>query len=320
MKRILFVGYRDPYHSSAGGYDKITNYPGADVLLDIDVPFGFIPMHQRGKVINTICLDIIARSRKDKYDIIHYFYGDMLLFPFHKVGGGKVVATIHMDLNQRVKLANEFIKTLQSLDGVISLSSKQKEELKRFGINSTFIPHGFNEPIFIKKDMKLDKDKINIVISGSNYRDEETMLSAINYCKENKPEVYFHLLGQSTIVKNRLLGYINSHCYPRLSDDEYYSLMSSCDYNFLPLTFATANNALLEAEFLGLRSILPKIPGIEDYAASEPINIFYSSNEDIERLFDELKKEVESKELKDYARRFLWSNIYPQLEIFFNSL
>ncbi len=316
---ILFVGYRDPRHSSAGGYDGITKLPGSHTLWDKDVLFGSIPMHQRGKVINTFFLDLKARAVGGKYDVVHYFYGDMLLFPFNKNRNYKLVTTIHQDFFSRDKMPNLFLKTLKSLDGVITLSSEQQKELEGLNIKASFIPHGFNHPVFEKKAMDIDHNKINIVVLGSNYRDWDTLYRTIDYCAEENNNIMFHLLGQPKTVKDSLREKKNVICYPRLIDDDYYSLIAACDYSFLPLTFATANNALLEAEFLGVKSILPSISGISDYA-SEDYNLFYSSPEQLYVLFKSLKKGNLCLELKEYAKRFLWENVFLQLNEYYKSL
>lgn len=318
--RILFIGHRDPLHSAAGGYDKIANCPGSDVLWDKDAPFGFIPMHKSGKIINTFFLDLKARMKMKRYDVVHYFYGDGLLLPFSKKRHTKVVATIHMDIKKRKRAPKRFVKTLKSLDGVITLSKSQQKELEQLGIHSVFIPHGFDKPHFTYCDNKLDRTKINIVISGSNYRDFETMRAAISFCRKERRDIIFHLLGQPAKVKEELKGDENAICYPRLDDDHYYSLISDCDYNFLPLTFATANNALLEASFLGVRSILPNIEGILDYAAPAPMNMYYDTIKQVETIFKGLGKSDRSEELITYSEKFLWENIYPQLMLFYKSL
>ena len=318
--KILFIGHRDPLHSSAGGYDKIANFPESDVLWDKDAPFGFLPMHKSGKIINTIFLDLKARRKMKSYDVAHYFYGDGLQFPFSKRRHTKIVATIHMDIKKRTRRPKKFIQTLQSLDGVVSLSTSQQKELAALGIRSTFIPHGFDKPEYKYCDNSLDKSKINIVISGSNYRDIETMRSVIRFCLKERSDIVFHLLGQPANVKEDFKEYQNAKCYPRLSDNLYYSLISDCDYSFLPLTFATANNALLEAEFLGVRSILPDIDGISDYAAPSPMNIYYNNLEPAELIFKDILKSNKSEELVTYSEKFLWKNIYPQLMSFYKSL
>lgn len=51
MKKILYVGYRDNSHSSAGGYDSIIGNPEADCLMGENVPFGFILLAQEERYL-----------------------------------------------------------------------------------------------------------------------------------------------------------------------------------------------------------------------------------------------------------------------------
>ena len=98
MKKILYVGYRDNSHSSAGGYDSIIGNPEADCLMGENVPFGFIPVSTRGKIFNVTFLDIISRFKRLKYAITHYFYGDTLVVPFLRLNRHKIVVTIHLNI------------------------------------------------------------------------------------------------------------------------------------------------------------------------------------------------------------------------------
>ncbi len=315
--KILFVGYRDQSHSSAGGYDWIAKCPNTDCLWGENVPFGFIPVSTRGKFLNIFFLSLISRFKRRHYDVMHYFYGEML--PYYKHSDKhKIVATIHNKVDeQNISL----IKKLQSADGVISLSSSQAKLLKdKYGVNSRFIPHGFNNPIYCHKCQIVDKKQINIVVSGSNYRDEDTLYDIVSLCQDRRPDVFFHLLGQPIKVKERLSSYANVKCYPRLDDDDYFSIMADCDFNFLPLTFATANNTLLEAQFLGVKSILPEIDGVMDYAAPAPLNFFYNDREDAYKIFLNISKTSVDEELIKFAEKFKWENIYPALLSFYESL
>lgn len=143
------------------------------------------------------------------------------------------------------------------------LSSEEERKLQEFGIHAVFLPHGFSVPQFTyRKPKYLFEKKANIFFSGSNYRDEETFFYIVEQMRSLRPDIMFHAVGQCSDWKKRMSSMENITVYPFLSDD-YYSLLSKCDYNFLPLTFATANNALLEAQALGITSILPKISGNE---------------------------------------------------------
>lgn len=323
--KILFSGFREKKHSSAGGYDKIVNFPGSHYICDQDVPFSKIPVGQRGKFLNLLFLDMATRWLRYRYDITHLFYGDTIIFPYFKSKRHKIVATVHLDIAQRKRLPGLFLKALRGLDGVIVLSSQQARLFQSLGIKAQFIPHGFSKPIYevCKPSLFLPNynNYINIFYSGTNYRDIDVLLKIIRYTQMSNDHILFHAVGQNDIkVLHRLKNSENVVCYPRLTDNEYFTLLSLCDYNFLPLTFATANNALLEAQFLGVRSILPTIEGIKDYAATAPLNLFYTSYNELELIFANLKKESHSIELQNYSDRFLWENVFKQLDSYYKGL
>lgn len=317
---VIYIGYRDKSHSSAGGYDKITNYPNSQILFDSQVPFGFIPLGTFGKFINIFFLNLLSRFKIYKFPVIHYFYGDTLSWPFLKHKKHRSVATIHLNIEQR-KNKKWFIKILKSLDGIIVLSTNQKKLLyEKYGLESTFIPHGFNRPFFNKLDTTIDKKQLNICVLGQQYRDFSTLEYSIRLCEVYRKDIIFHLIGQPMHFKNNIKSYSNVKIYPRLDNDTYFSIISDCDYSFLPLTFATANNSLLEAQFLGIKSILPNMTGIEDYAAPSPLNIFYSNKSDLHRIFSTLSKSEYSEEIIKYVEKFEWKNIYIKLKDFYKSV
>lgn len=324
--KVLFSGYRDQRHSSAGGYDKIAGFPGGAYISDKDVPFGFIKVGRRGKIINLLCLDLSTRILRCKYDITHMFYGDTIVFPYKKLRKHKLVATIHLDVTKHIKGQRLFIRALKNLDGVVVLSSSQERQLKEMGIKAKFIPHGFSRPKFNYLKPKsfcaqnLD-ERINIVMSGTNYRDMSILMSSVEYSEKNVLGITFHIMG---LRDEKMICELRKHnnviCYDRLTDDEYFSVIKSCDYNFMPLTFATANNALLEAQFLGIQSILPDISGVDDYAAPFPLNLFYRDISDLYNILSILQKRGVSEPLIKYSERFLWDNIYKELKEYYEGL
>lgn len=321
MRKILYVGYRDNLHSAVGGYDHIVDNPNSDRLMGEELLFGNIPVNKRGKFLNILVLDLYTRLRRLKYDVTHIFYGDTLLFPYRKRRNHKIVATIHMALEMPRKNQSLFFRTLKKLDGVVVLSSNQKKLLlEKYGVDSVFIPHGFNVPIFSKSETTVDKKFVNIVVLGQNYRDYDCLLASLEYCQEHCSNIRFHFIGQPKWFKEKASQYQNAIVYPRLKDDEYFSVIDDCDYNFLPVTFATANNALLEAQFLGVVSILPVIEGIEDYSAPAPLNKFYNNREELFRLFSSIEKTEKSPLIVEYCQRFSWDNVYNKLNDFYKTL
>jgi len=328
--RILFSGFKDPYHSKYGGYDKITeiNLP-KKILLSEDYFLGKSNFKSHIMRIPFTLLDMATRIKRFKFDITHLFYGEitMLFFlPYLKNKKHKTVITVHLDIEQR-RVPQLFVWILKFFDGVIVLSSEQKKYLKdKYNINSTFIPHGFSKPIFNEVEVynvigdKFDNTKINLLTIGNNYRDFETLDNIITNFRGHS-KYHFHLVGIPNHIKLKYQNFENVSLYNRLSDDEYYSIISKSDYLFLPLSFATANNALLEAQYLNLPCILPLIPGVLDYAAPAPLNLFYTGVTDLKNKFLQLEKKPKTTELEYFARtNFDWSQIYKSLTTYYYSL
>lgn len=327
--RILYSGTIDGAHSKNGGYQHILDNPLTQgVLLASNCLFGNVSKKFRLRKITYFLLDMKTRWARRHYDITHLFYADLTmspLFPYKKRRNNKIVGTIHLDLEKQ-RFGKAYINNLKSFDGVIVLSSQQKEYYKnKFNIDTVFIPHGLDKPSFsFEKSLdihgnEIDKDKINLITLGKNYRDFKTLEEAIIHF-QNTPEIHFHIVGAPTMIKERLKDYTNVSIYNRLNDNQYYSLIEECDYSFLPLTFATANNALLEVQSLGRKSILPNLPGVLDYSAPSPLNIMYNSMDELFGIIGSLTKSGYVKEIEEYAKRFRWENIYKELNQFYSEL
>lgn len=325
--KVLYSGFADPNHSEFGGYHNIYNFPGCEkVLLSCNYFLGKLNRKYRLRRIPLGLLDLDTRRQRHNYDITHLFYGEITMIPFLPYSRDKrhkTVITLHLDIEKQ-RFHKAFLKNLKSFDGIIVLSTQQQEYYRsKHGIETTFIPHGFNTPIFkfkLPKDIKgnlINTQQINLITAGKNYRDFETLSKVVDRFKDNNRFI-FHLVGTPVDIKTRLTTYPNVRIYPRIDNDEYYSLIKSCDYGFLPVTFATANNALLETQAIGIKSILPRIPGILDYASGN--NLFYDDYEELIKIIDTLQKSSISEEILTHSHKFHWENIYRQLNDFYTEL
>lgn len=325
--KVLYSGFADRSHSSFGGYHNIVNFPHCGkVLLSRDYFLGELDRKYRLRKIPLTLLDLDTRRQRRNYDITHLFYGEITMIPFlpyPKDKKHKTVITLHLDIEKQ-RFHKFFLKNLSFFDGIIVLSTQQQEYYRnKYGIETAFIPHGFDTPTFsykIPRDTtgrSIDTTCINLITSGKNYRDFDTLKATVEKFRDDERFV-FHLIGTPAEVKKDLSQFPNVHIYPRIDNDEYYSLIKSCDYGFLPVTFATANNALLETQAIGLKSILPNIAGIQDYAAEA--NLFYSSTEELFSLIDSLHKSTISEEILQHAKKFLWKNIFNQLNEYYSNL
>ena len=246
--KILYSGFKGIMHSANGGYNKVTyNNVNKTVLYSEDQPLGRFFYTRVLYHIPRLILEFKTRILRYKHDITHLFYGELTCInyiPYRQSQKHKIVITLHLDIENNWK-QKRFIKFLKTMDGIIVLSTQQKKILnEKFGIKSVFIPHGFDKPSFTKKipadinNHVICNDNINVCTIGKNYRDLETL----EYIIQKNHKIIFHLIGIDHTYKSILGQYGNVRIYNRLSDDEYYSLIELCDYNFLPVTFATANN------------------------------------------------------------------------------
>lgn len=322
--KILFSGFRDHRHSKFGGYDWIRFYPKSSYFSDKNVLLGNIPIGKSGKVINLRILDFFTRLKAKNYDLVHYFYGDLTIFhPLPKKRNYKAVATIHCNTDKLEPHHENIIECIKSFDAVVVLNSQQQHYLaEKYNINSYFIPHGFNKPTFENIEVTefitdFDKSKVNVITIGKQYRDYETLERII--CEQRNSNVHFYLVGLKKELKEKFKEFSNVTICGFLNDNQYYSLISACDWSFLPLTYATANNALMESHYLGIPSILPKISGVTDYACND-VNIFYENINVLLDLFNNLKKIDKSQKLIDYANKFSWDKIYYKLSLLYKDI
>lgn len=316
--RILFIGNEIANHTSYGGYVHIRRFPNADFLDVASICPLFWRLGKPFKFLNYILAVRKACKLSKNYDIIHSIYEDNYYFPLFYKCRCKSVGTVHLDITGNYSPVRKFLlnRVLRKLDYIIVLSNEQKNKMTNLGYKCDFIPHGFIRPKFTPVDLGLcnvsfDASKINIFFSGNTYRDLDTLEVAISQTQDRK-DVVFHVLSQKGESKHRFMRYKNVITYDRVEDNIYYTLLSKCDYNFLPLTFATANNTLLEAQFLGITSILPNLGGIMDYASKE--NLFYNSHAELLDILHKVQKMPLSKKISTYASRYNWGNIYKQLE------
>jgi glycosyltransferase involved in cell wall biosynthesis len=345
-RKVLVSGFFFGHMTKYGGYDKIGKNPNVSYIYSNISSICFLPKLIKYRLINK-CLNFIGliafflldiRARvllAIKYDILHYVYTeDQYFFPRIFKNNKKVIGTVHLDpifIENYHSLGRNknYLRFIHNFDLLITLNSEMAILFNtRYGVKTKFIPHGFSKPSFMRipycdRDGKIiDKSNINIFFSGTNYRDYDTLMYIIeNTCNKN---VYFHIMGQSNTNKKREKRLDNRHInvsvYNRLNDDAYYSVLNDCDYNFLPVTFATANNVLLEAQSFGLVSILPNINGICDYAAPNPLNMFYNDKHDALKIFNTLQKAEHDHRIIDFSHQFNWENIYKRLDEVYNSL
>jgi len=218
-----------------------------------------------------VILDLVTCLRGIWYDCVVIFYPENSIYvsPFIlKQFQVKIVYVVHLDdfywfewndsIFLRLKRWN-----MKFVDHFIVLSANQLRSFSvRFPGKVTLIPHG------VWCD-ELPNERAtpspSIVIVGKNYRDYEFMNAVIARCHDILPEIVFDLVGvDGTKLQLESRG-SNVRLHGRLSSQSYRALLRNCQCVFLPLTFATANNALLEGLSLGVPVLCSDVSGVRDY-------------------------------------------------------
>jgi glycosyltransferase involved in cell wall biosynthesis len=277
MSDVLYSGFRHDHHNEGAGYDRVVP-DGASYVCGNVLPFGKRPIGSKGRSLNFLIVDVLTLFRGLRFPVIHYIYPENTAYVsalILKALGKRIVFTIHLSedfwvgkpssLFYRLKQVN-----LRNADFVITLSRAQARHLHELFPDKKvrFLKHGmeFRTELLSGEIVASRRNKPKLVVAGSNYRDFD-MLKRIS-ADLNRHGMELHLVGTGLSSE-----YFGEHAgnvvvHGRLSTNEYENLLLESFAMVLPLTFATANNALLEAHKFALPVVCSDIDGVNDYATS----------------------------------------------------
>jgi glycosyltransferase involved in cell wall biosynthesis len=328
--RVLYSGFHYLHHNPGSGYDQVVPDPHQYVSGE-GLPFADRLESTRPRHLNFLLLDLLTLVRALRYDTVHYFYPEATAYlsPWIlRVLGKRIVYTVHLAESQwlgptrsthhRIKQ-----KSLRAAHAIVVLGSQQGEVFRQAFPDKEvgFVPHGFTFAGVGEPSVDLFEARTRghrrLVVVGSNYRDVD-VLEQIT-AQRGSRDVYFDLVGMDEAARARFAPCESVVCHPRLDAETYGNLLSESFALLLPLTFATANNALLEAYNAYLPAFLSRIDGVTDYAADGDRSLF-SSPEEFWSKYDALAA-LSPSELHDYclalhagARdRFSWPKIRAEL-------
>jgi glycosyltransferase involved in cell wall biosynthesis len=245
---------------------------------------------------------------------------------------GKIVATVHHPFAwhfgtlggvkgswRRQHLLRQIQRGFCHVDGVIVLTPAEvplyKTQLPHALVR--FIPHGVKDyRRFATKGSK-EPGQLRICVVGQTYRDIDMVESLVRRAVAEKKQWLFHLIGFRSPISEALVSSGLVRMEPRLDEPEYLSLLGSCDINLLPLTHATANNALLEAHSVGTPTLISDLSEVEAYRlpstqgfgdAEEAWQILVRAEEDRPWLAG-LREMT-----RDESPRFHWQHIAASVE------
>lgn len=277
MSNVLYSGFRHDHHNAGAGYDRVVP-DGAAFVCGNMLPFGKQKIGSKGRSLNFLIVDVLTFFRGLRCSVIHYIYPENTAYVSAlalKALGKRIVFTIHLKEDFWVgEPSSIFYKlkqiNLRSADLVITLSQAQARHLQEIFPDKKirFIKHGleFRNELLSDDIVARRRERPKLVVVGSNYRDFE-MLRRISL-DMGKRGMELHLVGTGLSPAYFGDGAGNLVIHGRLSTSEYENLLLESFAMVLPLTFATANNALLEAHKFALPVVCSDIEGVRDYATS----------------------------------------------------
>jgi glycosyltransferase involved in cell wall biosynthesis len=287
--RVTCVVKRWSHHTASGGYDRLAAAVGANVIARKRLPGLF------GKAANKVWwhltpmkdylrdyqigdwlaeLQALATTSFKPPDVLHVLYGDEQLdqlIRWRNLLRCPLVATFHVPPEDAAHRFDKYQKGLaKGIDVAVVVATSQIIPMQRWiePHKIVYIPHGIDTDQFRPDGQIPESDRMRVLIVGEHLRDWLVIHRAIDEINQRGLDVEFHLVTEERIFPY-FTGCDNLVYHSRISEAELIHLYRSADVLFLPVTGATANNAVLEALACGIPVISTSVGGIPDYVNDE---------------------------------------------------
>lgn len=327
--RVLYSGFHYLHHNPGSGYDAVVPDP-RHYVSGARLPYADRLESTRPRHLNFLLLDLLTLLRGLRHDVVHYFYPESTAYlsPWLlRVLGKRIVYTVHLADDQwlgTTRSVHHRIKhvSLRAAHAIVVLSSQQRGVFAEAFPDKAvaFVPHGFTfseavPPLELFEERT--RGQRRLVLVGANYRDFDMLESIL--AQRGSRDVQIDLVGMNDDARKRFADSAGVVCHPRLDADSYDRLLRTSFALLLPLTFATANNALFEAYSSYLPAFVSRIDGVTDYAADGDRSLF-STAEEFWSKYDALAA-LGPAELRDHCAalhtaardRFSWPKVRAEL-------
>lgn len=286
-QRIRFVVYRYQHHSPHSGYSRVAEFGSKQFNADIirvDKPLSRKIIRERmlwriakgtpgyDRASMAAELKVAANMLRESGSIYHFLYGETT---YHYAGllnnfrGNRIVATFHLPLAgfQRAVQREDHLRRLSA---IVCVGNSQKEFFKDVidPQRVFFVPLGVDTSYYTPPENFEVRDPDLCLIVGANFRDYPTLRGVIELVSFRRPNTRFVAVCPPSTVD--LIGYHpNLTITSGLSEDELTALYRSAALLLMPVTDATANNAILEGMACGVPLISTDVGSIRDYMSPQ---------------------------------------------------
>ena len=325
-QRLLFSGFGWDHHDENAGYHHVVaaaeDYVDGGKLWGSRGALGSLP-----RKINFLLIDLMTILRSFRYSAVLVFYPEQTGFlsaPLLKLFGKRVVYTLHLGEDYWFHRNNSvFLRlkrfNLRFVSRFIVLTEQQKLVFgKHLRAPIKAIPHGMRLHSPDCEPAAAPAVGEQICVIGDTYRDYALLARIIVAINQRFPAMSIHLIGMKYDKLNGAQHSRNVVCHPRLSRQAYQDVLSNSRLLVLPLTFSTANNALLEGLACGIPVVTNDVVGVLEYLPG-PEYVFSSVDHLCaligQRLAQSAPERIaEADRLRGYvAHRYAWDTVQRQV-------
>lgn len=284
--RILFLSHHwvnNSHHSQYSGFQRLVVYAARQNEVTL-VTWGkeassytdehgirVITVRGEGKDLffqKRIRISKMGMRMADDFDAVHALYEDCSFF----LKKGSFTVTFHVlpgiaaykELKQRVFLFLKYHvlqkRAMRRAKHIAVVSRNLLERLpEKYRGKALFLPHGIDTEFWDPALSAVSPSggrKVALCV-GAHGLDREMMARLI----AANPAVRWVFVG----LKEKLEGYPQVEYLRGIPDQQLRDLYAAADVMVRPLTFATANNSVLEAMSMDKTILASRIPGITDY-------------------------------------------------------
>ncbi|KAF0093162.1 MAG: glycosyltransferase [Puniceicoccaceae bacterium 5H] len=292
--QTVLYGFCFPHHGRYSSYARLLDYlPECTVVrAEQGLP---APLYRMGfkKVRSFFWMqEVRLRSLLARYPgaVLHHIYAEATVQQGWLPRRGQYVLTVHQPperLEEERERRQPFFAAARKAPAIIILDPAQQEAYARLFGHDRIIPiaHGIDTERFAPTqggDRRPSNAPLEVVTVGAWLRDWESWLEIFHAATAVLPDIRFTVLSRPEIVA-RLRDETGNHeqfCgISGISDNELLDLYRSSDVLFLPLSGATANNALLEAASCGLAVVSTDLPALRGYLEGAHGNCWFPRRE-----------------------------------------
>jgi len=283
--KVMCVVKRWEHHTPSGGYEKLADAVGAEVVYrttnrtlshrianrlwrEFSSPKPYLLDYRYEDSLAEQY--VIKMSRARPLDVVHLLNGDEqldLLLRKRERLLSSLVATFHLSPDRvRDRFENVQKHLLSGIDLAVVVAKSQLQDFAHWlgPDRVVFIPHGINTERFCPGEPGPQHEGLRLLSVGHHMRDWKAIDRIIAETRCRRLAVRFDIVAPQD-ERSGLAQRDNVHFHQGISEEQLIRLYRESDALLMPVIDATATNAALEALACGTPVISNLVGGMPDY-------------------------------------------------------